>query len=314
MNEMERRKSLKTLGGMATAGIFCSDKLVSAASISKPIRLGLISDLHGGLATDARSRLEEFLREMESRECHALVQMGDFAYPNEKHQEYAQRFNEAHKETIHVIGNHEFDYGLTREDCFEAWGIEASYYRRDVEGLRVLVLDGNDKGSPLHRGGYPSFIGKTQQQWLERELSQADRPVLVLSHQPLAGRSAIDNAGELQSLLGAYREKVVVCLNGHSHLDSHLVVDGVHYLHINSASYYWVGGKTRMAYYTQPLYTTVSIDPDSATVSVEASQSEWRDKSPKELGYFESGNRPDELNVTPQIRQRELSTNAVLFD
>ena len=126
----------------------------------------------------------------------------------------------------------------------------------------------------------PAFMPVGTAGTVKRELSQADRPVLVLSHQPLAGRSAIDNAGELQSLLGAYREKVVVCLNGHSHLDAHLVVDGVHYLHINSASYYWVGGKTRMAYYTQPLYTTVSIDPDSATVSVEASHSGWRDKSP----------------------------------
>ena len=119
------------------------------------------------------------------------MQLGDFAFPNHKHQVYADKFNAAHDRTIHVIGNHEFDYGLTRADCFKAWGIDTSYYRQDIGGLRVLVLDGNEKGSPTHRGGYPSYIGQQQQAWIARELEDADKPILILSHQPLAGTSAI---------------------------------------------------------------------------------------------------------------------------
>ncbi|MCR9201142.1 MAG: metallophosphoesterase [Planctomycetaceae bacterium] len=309
MKTQNRRNTLKTLGSIAATTVFPSPSLAVASSVRKPIRFGVIADLHGGLAVDAMSRLEAFVGAMQHEDCDGLIQMGDFAYPNDRHQSFADKFHQAHTQTIYVIGNHEFDHGLTRKDCCRAWGIDASYYRRDVGGLRLLILDGNEKGSPTHRGGYPSFIGRKQQQWLERELDEATSPVLILSHQPLAGTSAIDNAAELQKLLSAYRSKIVACLNGHSHVDLLLQVAGVHYLHINSASYYWVGGRTRMAYYTTPLFTTVTVDPESATVSVAPCASDWKGKSPREIGYFDSTGRPPESAVTPQIRRREIAAN-----
>lgn len=281
--------------------------LANRGRLAEPIKLGVIADLHGGLATDAEARLDAFLADMESERCSALVQLGDFAYPNAKHQVYADKFNAAHEQTIHVIGNHEFDYGLKRADCYEAWGIDTSYYRRDVGGLRILVLDGNEKGSPTHGGGYPSFIGKQQKQWLKRELERSQKPIVILSHQPLAGTIAIDNAEQIQELLARYASKIVICLNGHSHIDSLVQVAGVPYLHMNSASYYWVGGKTRMAYYSRPLFSTVTIDPESATVNVRPASSSWKDKSPQEIGYFEQKNRPPESVVTPQIRPHHVS-------
>ena len=253
MNKFDRRNALKTVGATAASTVFSSISLARQTRLVAPVRLGVIADLHGGFAVDAKSRLDAFLSAMQGHDCHALIQMGDFAFPNAKHQVFADNLNAAHDQTIHVIGNHEFDYGLKRADCYRAWGIEASYYRRDIEGLRILVLDGNETGSPTHRGGYPSFINKSQQQWLSRELDRSDKPALVLSHQPLAGTGEIDNAAELQKLLAKYRSKIVACLNGHSHVDSLTQVEGVPYLHINSASYYWVGGRTRMAYYSKPL-------------------------------------------------------------
>lgn len=307
MKQLNRRKTLQTLGSAMATTVISSAALEASVSISAPIRFGVIADLHGGLAFDAMSRLDAFLAAMRGQACDALIQMGDFAYPNAKHQEFADKFNAANRQTIHVIGNHEFDFGLKRSDCYDAWGIEASYYRKDIAGLRVLVLDGNDKGSPSHRGGYPSFIGDEQTKWLDQELKATDKPVLILSHQPLAGPSAINNAAEIQALLSDNQTKIVACLNGHSHIDSLLQIDGVSYLHINSASYFWVGGKTRMAYYSKPLFTSVTVDPKAATIRIAATQSQWKDKSPKEIGYFEGKNRPPESAVTPQIRERKIS-------
>ena len=308
MSKLDRRDLLNSLGATCATTVIASQALAAAMSPRQPVRLGMIADLHGGLAVDAMARLDTFLSAMQKQPCHALVQMGDFAYPNAKHQPFADKFNAAHEQRIHVIGNHEFDHGLGRTDCYSAWGIQASFYRRDVQGLRLLVLDGNDTGSPTHRGGYPSFIGDRQKQWLDRELRSSDRPVLILSHQPRAGTSAINNAKEIQSLLAKHRSKVVACFNGHSHVDSLVQIDGVSYLHLNSASYFWVGGKTRMAYYSKSLFTTVTIDPESASLRVEASHAEWKEQSPKELGYFESKNRPPESIVTPQIRGRKITT------
>lgn len=306
MTMLNRRYVLKK-AVVAGGCVFTSSVLAKNGRNDGPIRLGVIADLHGGLAVDARARLDSFTVAMKQQDCHALIQMGDFAYPNAAHQEFADAFNAAHDCTLHVIGNHEFDYGLNRSDCYRAWNIKAGYYRRDVEGLRILVLDGNDKGSPTHRGGYPSYIGKQQQEWLEQELRNATKPVLVLSHQPLAGTSAINNAAEIQKLIAGYREKVVVCLNGHSHVDALLEVQGVTYVHINSASYYWVGGKTRMAYYTRPLFTTVTVNPATATVNISPCTSEWKGRSPKALGYFQSEGRPLESIITPQISHRRIS-------
>ena len=306
MNHQDRRTAIKTMGA-SCAALSLPLKLRSEQPIHrKSIRLGIIADLHGGLATDAESRLDTFLNSMAEGEYDALIQLGDFAFPNEAHQVYPDRFNAAHENTIHVIGNHEFDYGLSRADCFRAWGIDSAYYRRDLGDLRLLILDGNEKGSPDNREGYPSYVGKNQQGWMESELSGSDKPVLILSHQPLAGQSAIDNAAEIQELLGRYHEKIVLCVNGHSHVDSLLQVNNVCYLHVNSASYYWVGGETRMAYYRDSLFTHMVIDPAEQSVVIEAATSTWQNNSPARIGYFERKNAPPETIVVPAIRGRSI--------
>ncbi|MFK7768168.1 MAG: endonuclease/exonuclease/phosphatase family protein [Mariniblastus sp.] len=307
MRNQTRRSALKTIG--ATCGAFSlpvPGRLFANQDSNKPIRLGVIADLHGGLAVDAETRLDAFLTTMKGIETDALIQMGDFAFPNKKHQSFADKFNAAHDNTIHVIGNHEFDFGLTREDCFKAWGIKSAYYCRDVQGIRLIVLDGNETGSPTQKG-YPSFIGKQQIAWLESELVAADRPLLILSHQPLAGEYAVQNADKIQELLTRHREKILLCINGHTHVDSLLQVDGVNYLHINSASYNWVGGETRMAYYEDPLFTTITINSEKLLVRVEAKISTWKGTSPTDIGYFDRSDAPPETIVVPAIRGRQLN-------
>ena len=306
-NRISRRVALKTMAAAAGATSLPLPAFAQKAMEGGAIRLGIIADLHGGLAVDASSRLDAFLKDMREESLEGLVQMGDFAFPNDKHQHYADRFNAAHQNTLHVIGNHEFDHGLTREDCYSAWGMSSSYYSRDIGELRILVLDGNDEGSPIHKGGYPSYIGEQQQRWLTRQLEKSEKPMLVLSHQPLSGGSAVDNASEIQEILSKYSDKIILCLNGHTHIDSLVQIGGVSYLHFNSASYFWVGGKTRMAYYADPLYSIMTIDRETATVSVLPKATKWRDKSPEEIGYFEQQGRPPKHAVTPQIRPHHIS-------
>ena len=311
MQNQTRRTALKMLG-TSCAAISLPLKLSGFEPMPiKPIRLGVIADLHGGLATDAESRLDQFLNSMAEQKVDALVQLGDFAYPNQKHQRFSEKFNAAHENTIHVIGNHEFDFGLGRKDCFQAWGIESAYYQRDIGEIRILVLDGNEKNSPTYTGGYHSYIGKQQQAWLTQQLEQTDRPVLILSHQPLAGQSAINNAVEIQQLLAKYKSKILLCINGHAHVDSLLQVDGVTYLHINSASYYWVGGKKRMAYYQDPLYTTLTIDLANAVIHIAGKPSDWKPgDSPATINFFERENAAPESIVIPAIRERKIAPAA----
>ena len=287
------------------SGLILPSRLSSAIlELPQSLKFGIITDIHIGFIKDAPKRFAAFEKAMSTLRPDAVIQMGDFAYPNKENQKYVDAFNSLTKHPVHAIGNHELDLKLTREDAKKSWGIPDYYYTREIHGLKIIVLDGNDRGSPTYKtyGGYHSYIGETQRSWLSKELSSAKTPVLIISHQPLAGGSAVDNAKQMQTLLKPHKNKILLCLNGHSHLDQHLEIDGIHYLHINSASYYWLGGKIRTAFYRDPLFTTMSIDKDSGTIAFSASPSSWLNGSPEEVGYFED--RKDRVHLKNHIAPR----------
>ncbi len=295
---------------MAGAALAWSVSPTMAAKLrvpTKPLCFGLIADVHIGFIEGAEQRLASFLAAMKQVNPDALVQLGDFAYPNAKHQASADTLNAAHEKVIHVIGNHDLDHGLKRQDAVKAWGMPGRYYAMEVQGVKVIVLDGNDRGSPTYssHGGYHCYIGPDQQKWLEHELKVADVPVVVFSHQALAGHGSIDNAEDLQTILSEHQEKVLLAVNGHSHLDAHLEIRGVHYVHLNSASYYWVGGKRRLLTYRDPLFATLTIDFSKMAVKIEGRESRWLDDSPEEIGYFKDKKRAGMKNlVQPKISSR----------
>jgi len=295
----------------------------SLRRLAKPVTIGVIADLHHDLMHDGEARLDAFLKEMAETEPDAIMQLGDFAYPKKENEPVIDRFNQAHEISLHVIGNHDTDQGHTREECLDIWGMSGRYYSQDIGGLRVLVLDGNDKGSPAYRGGYASFIGKAQVEWLEEELESHAGSVVGLCHQPLAGSGAVDNAEEIQGLLGRYAEKVVLTVNGHTHIDEFLRVAKVPYLHVNSASYKWVGGShqhesyskeihaeypwiSRTCPYRDSLFTTLTFDGRTGTVSVKGKESSWVGKSPAELGIDSKPGKMNGEEVVPRIRSRRI--------
>ena len=306
-----RRKAIQAIGLSASSLAVPS---LAAANLSargsKAIHIGLIADVHIGLSPNAEKRLSQFVGEMKKESPDAMIQLGDFAFPNKKHQAAPEIFKSAKiKNSLHTIGNHDLDFGLTTKDCLKAWGMPDRFYRYDLAGIRVLVLDCNDKGSPKYKGGYPAYVGKKQLDWLEKELKLADRPLLIVSHQPLAGPAAIDNAPDVQKMLSRHADQILLCINGHTHIDKLVEKNGVRFLHVNSASYFWMGGKVRMAHYKDPLYTTLSIEPDKGRIVVQGKKTEWVGKSPEEHGYFTSDkDRKDlRMQITPQIRSRTIT-------
>ena len=67
MDDQNRRVAMKTMGAMgaAIALPFPAMGREFTQQIKAPIKLGLIADLHGGLAVDAMDRLDSFLLAME---------------------------------------------------------------------------------------------------------------------------------------------------------------------------------------------------------------------------------------------------------
>jgi hypothetical protein len=293
------------------------------AGQTENLRLGLITDLHRDIIHDADLRLQTFLEEVHRTEVHAKIQLGDFAIPKPANASFIASFNQGNIPAYHVLGNHDLDEGHSKEQAIQAFGMPSAYYAKVIQGVRILVLDGNDPGSPTAKGGYASYIGKEQQDWLNQQLENSKEPVIVISHQPIAGIYTIDNSVEIQNLLSTHASKIILAVNGHAHVDQFLKVGGVSYLHLNSASYYWVGEKHRhlsmdanthanypslslTCPYAAVLFGVLTLDRKTKKLSLTGRKSSWIGPSPMELGYSILSPAEQEMYLNPQISNREL--------
>ena len=291
--------------------------------LKQPVKLGIITDLHQDIMHDAPARLKVFLDAMADKKPDALLQLGDFASPTKDNEVITKAFEQAHPRTMHVLGNHEIDGGHSFDAVAKIWGMRGRYYTENVDGLNLIILDGNEKPEN-HKSGYPSYVGNEQLAWLETQLRTLSGPIIVFSHQPLAGPSCIDNAKPVQELLSSAADKVLLAVNGHTHIDHLERVDNVSYLHVNSASYKWVGSsnrnqsypaevhsKFRWIEYTCPyrdsLFTTLTIDPGTGEINVQGCESEWVGKSPSQLGIAAKPKLVDGKQICPKIRGRKIS-------
>jgi 3',5'-cyclic-AMP phosphodiesterase len=294
------------------------------AGEEQSLRLGLITDLHKDIIHDADIRLQTFLDTLNGVSSHAKIQLGDFAIPKKENLPFIDSFNQGPVPSLHVMGNHDLDEGYTKEQVIQAFGMPAAYYAQVIQGIRIVVLDGNDPGSPKYTGGYASYIGKAQQDWLNQELTNSKEPVLILSHQPIAGIYPIDNSAEIQALLSAHASKIILAINGHAHVDQFLKVGGVSYLHMNSASYYWVGEKhshlsldatthasfpelLRTCPYAEVLFGILTLDRKEGKLTLSGRKSSWIGPSPLELGYGILSKDEQELYLQPRISDRKIS-------
>jgi Icc protein len=317
-----RRDFIRTTGVVATSIILPRQVMAALSKIKKPIKLGMIADLHQDIMHDGPARLKAFLDAMKEEKPDALLQLGDFAYPTKKNEAVAKAFEKAHPRTLHVLGNHEIDGGHSFDQVAKLWGMKGRYYTENVNGLDLVVLDGNEKPKN-HKGGYPKHIGQKQLEWLAKQLKTLKGPILVISHQPLAGPGSIDNAGEVQTLLDAAADKVLLAVNGHTHIDHVARAGKTSYLHVNSASYKWVGGshrnksyppevhsKFRWIEYTCPyrdsLFTTLTIDPANGRIEVKGRESQWVGKSPSQLAIPTKYGLTNGKEICPKIRSRRL--------
>ena len=318
----KRRNFIRATGLAGTSILLPREVMAALSKIKNPIKLGMIADLHQDVMHDGPARLKAFLDAMKKEKPDALLQLGDFAYPSKKNEVVTKAFAKAHPKALHVLGNHEIDGGHSFDQVAKLWGMKGRYYTENVNGLDLIVLDANEK-SQDHKSGYPEYIGKKQLEWLDKQLKTLKGPILVISHQPLAGPGSIDNAGEVQALLNAADDKVLLAVNGHTHIDHVARVGKLSYLHVNSASYKWVGGshrnksyppevhsKFRWIEYTCPyqdsLFATLTIDPAKGRIELKGRESQWAGKSPTQLEIPTKHGLTNGKEICPMIRNRRL--------
>lgn len=299
------------------------ESVLSNFSSQEKLKLGLISDLHVDVIHDGNKRLRIFLNQMNLENPDALIQMGDFAIPKPKNLNLIQSIQAAHSRVFHVLGNHDMDEGFSRAEAAKFLGMPAFYYSTNLGAIQLIVLDGNEPGGPTKQGVYDSYIGIEQQAWLIDVLENANKPVLIVSHQPIAGIYPLVNSLEIKSILSRFSSKILLAINGHAHVDQHVFEDGVNYVHINSASYYWVGEKLAhesfsseihqnnpslkfTCPYLDPLFALMTIDPKSAKITIQGRKTQWVGPTPLDLGYSILTESEQKSYLQPKISKRKI--------
>jgi predicted phosphodiesterase len=276
----------------------------------KPLRLGIIADVHHGLQPDAIKRLEAFIQAMDTEQPDLIIQLGDFCYARPDSREFVQVWEQFKGPRYHVLGNHDMDR-TTKQETMDFIGMHAPHYSFDVGDFHFVVLDCNfilDDGKHVDYANRNYFIEQArrdrihpaQVEWLRADLAGTQRQTFIFSHQAfdenwsgwsvpnrLDVRAVIRDANQkAMALSGA--PQVVACICGHHHIDEVSEIEGVKYLQMNSASYYWTGGKLGSegprAVYSNPLYAVMTLDP-AGEIVIKGQTGEFHKPTPTDTGF-----------------------------
>ena len=280
------------------------------------VTLGVIADLHHGLAPRAMERLETFMRAVDERKPDAILQLGDFNYGTNKSRECTDLWDSFAGPKYHVMGNHDMDF-VSKDVIVDEWKMPSRYYSFDFGSYHVVVLDRNnlkaDEGfTPYNEANFyvdaslRGYADDAQLAWLREDLASSDLPAVVFVHQGLGMPTSMPQASSaIEAVLEEHNRSatggtVVACFCGHHHIDRHTLKNGIHYLWINSASYYWVGSEYgSMAPYTQALYTFLTFHA-SGVIEIDSCHADWEAPSPADRGF------PRASELTPFISARRL--------
>lgn len=334
---MNRRNFLRN-ASLATLGVTGIDKLSVLPPVKnekfESIRIGICADLHQDIMQDGPKRMEAFINDMAVQKPNFIIQMGDLCMPYDYNQVILDIYNRFNGPRYHVIGNHDMDGGFTREQVVSFWNAIDKYYSFEKKGYHFVVLDGNDHDPSSERPpGYARFIGKEQMQWLEDDLEKTKLPAIIFCHQGLDNDfGGIYNASQSRLVLEranakADFRKVQLVFSGHHHQDYHNVINGIHYIQINSMSYQWLGSdyehirysaevdKThplikKTVPYKDPLWAMIDISKDGS-FQLKGKKSVFVGPSPEDLGmsHYQYG-----YPIVPFISDRKISLTRKSFE
>lgn len=326
--EATRRRILKAAAGGVGAALAAPGLRLLRAEAPRDgvIRVGMIADVHQDVMPDGVARIKAFVAAMRAAGAHAIVNLGDFCVPHDRNAGFLAAWNAFAGEKIHVLGNHDTDGGYKRAQTVEWWGSPGRYHCREVQGLFVVALDGND---PDGKPGYACSIADEQIAWLERLLAATKRPTVVLIHQPIdAFDKHVRSARKVRGVLAKANEaagfrKVLAVFAGHAHLDYVRESDGIPHVQVNSASYVWVGAKKKHANYDaavqkahphvastcpyrDPLWALVSFDCEAGRITIQGRETEWVGPDPWAIGVPADGYSRNRALCRPGIASRVL--------
>ena len=325
---MKRRDVLKGL--LATAATTVIRVPILAAAAGEPVtRFGVITDVHQDVMPDAVDRIRAFVAAMKEDKVEFIIQLGDFCMPKASNRVFLAAWNTFPGPRYHVIGNHDIEPPITREQAAAFLGMPGLHYTFDGEIFLGVVLDGNDPGgkSTLYR----RYIGPDQLAWLEKTLMSATKPVILFVHQPIDGQeNGVENVAEVGAVLArveaAKPGSILAAFEGHLHQDYVKTrgVSQIQFVEVNSASYYWLGeagqsldyfppdvherykGLRNVAVYREPLWAIVEVDRAGGEIRIAGRESHWIGPSAIDRLHLPVDTHP-EFFIHPSITSRHFA-------
>lgn len=304
------------------------------------VRFGVVTDVHRHYFPYADERLQKFIDAAEDAKVDFIICIGDFTYPAAKNQPFVDTWNSFSGSKYQVIGNHDCD-ATSKELWLDFVGQKelGRFYSFDKNGFHFIILDDNFIKSgnsyiPYDTRNYRdyqsnqiAFVPPDQLDWLKDDLEQADKPSIVFLHQP--PNFSVGHGEELKQVFNTENKKgkkVIAVFSGHHHKNWHLVKDDIHYVQINSSSYFYVGpskppvhdrsgyGKDveknypivpSIAPYDDSLYAIVDINGSDRKLNITGREANFVSPSPYDLGYY--SNPENQMNPSSNIDSRNLT-------
>ena len=217
-------------------------------SVDKLISFGVIADIQYGdvephgdsCPREAIERLEDCIRDFNSRDLAFTIQLGDIVEGQESLQKTRDDldrilsvYNKLQMQRYHVVGNHGIVHA-GRETLQGKLELTQPYYvftHPAAKDWRFMVLDGNEG-----EGGYEGVLRETQLAWLANELDKAAKrkeKVIVFSHYALLEAAApIDLMYAPEPVLKLIEKSgcVAAYFAGHDHKGGYAFHNGIHHL------------------------------------------------------------------------------------
>lgn len=252
---IDRRDFLK-ISGLTASGVFAGLPVINLNNKPK-LRFGIVTDSHyadieAGTGDryyrESLTKMAECVDKMNEEKVDFLIELGDFkdmSKPVSKKEtiKYLDAIEKEFKQfrgpRYHVLGNHDMDC-ISKEQFLSRIknsGIskKSKYYSFDKKGIHFVVLDANylPDGSDYDSGNFNwtnSNIPKEELEWLEKDLTATDKPVIIFVHQLLdgVGDPFIKNAAVVRSTLKKYKN-VIAVFQGHEHKGRYSEIEGIHY-------------------------------------------------------------------------------------
>ena len=258
------------------------------------VRFGAIADPQYAPAPPRGSRhyanslwkLSEAVEVLNKEELDFVVTLGDVIDRHvESYAHILPIYQNVEAENWFVLGNHEYDVANDYVQTVPTYlGMEENYYEFAVNGVRFIVIDGNDLSLFANAEGtekyatsqamYDQLVAKdavnaktwngglsdAQTAWLRERLDaaqEAGEQVVVFGHYPLAPENEHNlwNYQEVAAMLGEYGN-VMAYLNGHNHAGNYGMEDGVHFVTVE--------GMVETA--TETAFAVVEVYPDRIVI------------------------------------------------